>query len=31
MTVQATEDRLFAEFAGVVSENTLGGPVELYP
>lgn len=31
MTVPATQDKLFAEFAGIVSETTLGGPVELYP
>jgi Flp pilus assembly protein TadG len=31
MTVQATEDKLVAEFAGMTYENALIGPVELYP
>ena len=31
MTVPATLDSLSAEFAGVIAEPTLGGPVELYP
>ncbi|MES2126081.1 MAG: pilus assembly protein TadG-related protein [Pseudomonadota bacterium] len=31
MTVPATATQLFAEFAGAVPEQTLGGPVELYP
>lgn len=31
MTVPATKDTLIAEFAGVLAEHSLNGPVELYP
>jgi hypothetical protein len=31
MTVPATKDKLIAEFAGVLPEKSLSGPVELFP
>jgi hypothetical protein len=31
MTVPATSDKLIAEFAGLVSPQSLTGMVELYP
>lgn len=31
MTVRATNESLYAEFAGIIPKTTLSGPVELYP